>query len=301
MKELKLIYWHTDIDNYGDLLSPYIISKLSGAKIIHKNFFVGNLKSHIYHFIQSIKNKDWKFTDSYLLPLEKAIIGIGSVLNWGNKLTRIWGAGFMSNDEKCKGGKIYAIRGYLSLNKIKSQIKNGDKICIIDNVAIGDPALLLPIILKPSKIKKNKIGIIPHFSEVEDFKKKYEKRFHIIDLRSSDIEKITNDITSCEYILSTSLHGLIIAHAYAIPALWMEYTGLEIGTKGFKFNDYFSSVGIDSYQPIRDIEGLLESEEKIINTMEQYGDKVYAKNIENIQRQLIKKASFKVQKEYIKV
>ena len=50
-------------------------------------------------------------------------------------------------------------------------------------------------------------------------------------------------------IFSTSLHGLIISHAYGIPAIWIKAG--NIGTDGFKFKDYFSSVNIPYYSPIK--------------------------------------------------
>lgn len=45
--------------------------------------------------------------------------------------------------------------------------------------------------------------------------------------------------------MSTSLHGIIVAHAYGIPALWIKRG--YIFTDGLKFNDYFASVEIPLY------------------------------------------------------
>lgn len=263
MKSVKLVYWHTKIENYGDLLSPYIIQKLSGCKIVHKNYFVGNWRSHLYYFLKEILHFDFCLHCDYLFPFETNIVGIGSILMFGNRKSKIWGSGFMSVSEKCRFGKVYAVRGQYSLNKLRKQIKEGYPISISENVALGDPGLLLPMLIVPSE-KKHKIGIVPHFSEIEYFRYNFGDRYHIIDLRSSDIEAVTKDITSCERILSSSLHGIIVAHAYNIPALWMEYTGLESDTKGFKFRDYFSSVGISEYEPIRDLDQVLKNDNTVL-------------------------------------
>lgn len=295
MKVIKLVYWHNEISNYGDLLSPYLIGKLSDCKIVQKNYFVGNWKSHLYHTIYSLVHFDWGFRCRYHLPFEKTLIGIGSILYTGNTISDIWGAGFMSTDEKCNGGTIYALRGKNSLAMIKKQIADGDQIKLNEQVALGDPALLLPLVVSPSVEKKYKVGIIPHFSEVDFFIRNYSNRFHIIDLRSTDIEGVTNDITSCERIFSTSLHGIIVAHAYGIPALWMEYTGLENHTKGFKFRDYFSSVEIDEYIPVKDIARVLSDEATAIAEFENRSMSCLPiADLSTIRKSLLEVAPFKI-------
>lgn len=263
MRKIKLVYWHTNVDNYGDLLSPYIVQKLSGCHIVHKNYFVGNWKSHLYHWLREIVHFNLSLDCDYLFPLESNVVGIGSIIFSGNKKSLIWGSGFMSQKEQCEYGIIHAVRGYLSLEKIHEQIAKGSRVKLADKVAVGDPGLLLPLFIAPSD-KKYRVGIVPHFSEFAFFKEKYGDKYHIIDLRSTDIESVTNEITSCEYIFSTSLHGIIVAHAYGIPALWMEYTGLEEETNGFKFYDYFSSVGIEAYLAIREIDEVLKDEGTIV-------------------------------------
>lgn len=297
MRFIKLIYWHTTINNYGDLLSPYIIGKLSGKQIVHKNYFVGNWKSHLYHFVKSIIKGDWRLKCDYQFPFENTIIGIGSILFSGNKKSKIWGAGFMSDSERCKGGTIYALRGRLSLSKIRSQIELGDKISLVDNFAIGDPAMLIPLIISPNPIKKYTIGIIPHFSEMDYFRTHWGDKFRIIDLRDSNVEKITLEITSCQYVVSSSLHGIIVAHSYGIPALWIEHSGLEKNTQGFKFKDYLSSVNIPYYTPITDLSKLLDSEENVKDFFKVYEDVCLPKvNILEIQNNLIKVAPFNVKR-----
>ena len=82
--------------------------------------------------------------------------------------------------------------------------------------------MLLPFLVSPAKEKKYTIGIIPHWRETDRFIAKYSKTAHVIDIRTDDIKSFIEVLTSCEYILSSSLHGIIIAHAYGIPALLIE-------------------------------------------------------------------------------
>ena len=65
----------------------------------------------------------------------------------------------------------------------------------------------------------------------------------IIDIQSEGVEQFVIDILSCENILSSSLHGLILAEAYGIPTCRVVFSEKILGGD-FKFYDYYSGVGI---------------------------------------------------------
>lgn len=50
---------------------------------------------------------------------------------------------------------------------------------------------------------------------------------------------VIKQILSCEYVVSTSLHGLILADAYGVPNQWITLQNRS----DFKYKDYYSSVG----------------------------------------------------------
>ena len=62
--------------------------------------------------------------------------------------------------------------------------------------------------------------------------------------------RFVNEVNQCQIILSSSLHGIICGDSYGIPSYWIELSNKVIG-KGFKFNDYFASVGRPLNDPIR--------------------------------------------------
>ena len=98
-------------------------------------------------------------------------------------------------------------------------------------------------------VLKYKIGIVPHY---HDYKKavelfQNESDIKVIDLLTMDVEETTKEILSCENIISSSLHGLIVAHAYKIPALWVEFSDKIFGN-GIKYRDYFESLKIKYYK-----------------------------------------------------
>lgn len=276
MKKIKLLYYNGK--SFGDALSPFIVSQITHNKhIIYKSRKIIFKKYYIKHIIINILKGKFKLIKSILLPNEKKLIAIGSVLSFGNKYSNIWGTGFMNENEPFHGGTIYALRGKLSYNKIK---KLGAFYC----ETFGDPAMLLPRFIKPNSPKRHQLGIIPHFKETQTFQKEYFN-YKIIDLNTTKIKETIEEITQCNYILSTSLHGIIVAHSYGIPALWIKKG--EIVIDGFKFKDYFSSVNIDVYEGIEDFDFYLANNQWI-NLFEKYkAQSLPRKDISIIQEKLL--------------
>ena len=102
MNNIKLVYWNQV--NLGDLLSPFIVGKLSGLSIIHKDLYVLGIRGQINLFFNFLRGKisQSKFLET-LFFFEKNLLAVGSILAWGNKKSIIWGSGFMnlSEEDKC--------------------------------------------------------------------------------------------------------------------------------------------------------------------------------------------------------
>ncbi|MBO8476283.1 MAG: polysaccharide pyruvyl transferase family protein [Bacteroidetes bacterium] len=252
MEHINLVYWD-DVDNWGDFLSPYIIGKLSGLPVRHKKLYLLGRKGQLQLLGNFILGKVVK--EDLLKTLfffERNLLGIGSILSKGNKRSIVWGSGFINSNECFSGGKVYAVRGKLSNEKI---IEAGFDGCSV----FGDPAILLPMFVKPSPVRdKYPLGIVPHWKETDFFMQKYGNDFKVIDLRTKDIERVIDEITSCRAILSSSLHGIIASHAYGIPAIWIKHGYID--TDGFKFADYFSSVNINNYDGFENYDDIIRDE-----------------------------------------
>ena len=286
MKKINLIFYN--LENYGDALNPFLFRELSGLEIQNKDY-LPTLYKVFRRVLSYLFSFDKKWIKTSIMPWQHTILGVGSIIRMSNKRTSVWGAGFMNEGEKYKGGQLYAVRGRLTSEKLA---KEGYPICNV----YGDPALLLPLWIAPTE-KKIKIALIPHFKEVEFFKEKYGHKYHIIDLRSREVEAITKEISSCQYVLSTSLHGLIVAHSYGTPALWIKKGYID--TDGFKFHDYFSSVGIPFYDGFKQIDEILRSEDSWLSFFKDHSDK---SNINTsllaIQLELLKAAPFPLKEKY---
>lgn len=285
MKKINLVYWNSD--NYGDALSPLLIAEISGLQVSHKDTTLSG-KQKFKTLIKDLLKLSFNATRAVFT--KENLLAIGSIMVWSNTGSIVWGSGFMNRADRFKGGTVLAVRGRLTNNKLKND-------GFIGTTVYGDPALLLPLWIEPSGQKKYKLGIIPHWKEVEYFIEHYGDRYHIIDLRTRDIETVTREIASCEYVLSTSLHGIIVAHAYHIPALWIKRGFID--TDGFKFHDYFSSVDIPFYEGFSEIELILKSEENWKALFEGRPDISTIKtSLPAMQRELLKVFPYPLKKEY---
>lgn len=213
--------------NWGDDVNLYLIEELSGKKVIFRNM--------------SIIHRLFPFTN---------YICIGSILGWyENKCSTIWGAGFIDQHNllRCKPRKILSVRGKLSRDIVLSQ-------GIECPESYGDPVLLISQFYKPCIECKNKMGIIVHFAEADNSIIKDFMDFHpnciIIDLVNyTTWTDVIDKILSCNKIISSSLHGLIVSDSYGIPNKWVSFSDKVVGD-GFKFKDYFSSINRIDNTPI---------------------------------------------------
>jgi len=75
---------------------------------------------------------------------------------------------------------------------------------------------------------------------VQRFTARDPTEVRLIDAGGS-VDSVVREIAACAVIASISLHGLVIADSFGIPASWF---GLEPGLWGgsFKFQDYESVV-----------------------------------------------------------
>jgi len=203
------VYWQQE-NNVGDKLTPFILKR--------------------------VFNIDCEFSKG-----KGKLLAIGSILSHAEDGDYIWGSGLISPKHlpKSQNLNILALRGPLTRKHLENY-----GVEIENKIVYGDPALLLRLIYSPEKLEKTKEGIVPHYTDLKWAKKAFKKRVErgevkIIDPRLP-IEEFINELVSCEYIFSSSLHGLIIADAYNIPNERVIFGNKLIGGD-FKFNDYEAS------------------------------------------------------------
>ncbi|NLP58159.1 polysaccharide pyruvyl transferase family protein [Lutibacter sp. B1] len=212
---------HKKKENYGDVLGKYIVEKISQKKVVWvfpKHFSLLNYFQPIY-------------------------VTIGSVLMHITENCIIWGSGIISKEYPIKKATFLAVRGPKTRQYLIDQGYDVPEV-------YGDPALLLPEFYNPVLEKKFRFGIIPHYNDYKEVSKLYksQKDYVVIDLMTNNAEDVTDLLLQCERIVSSSLHGLIVSHAYRIPAVWVQFSNKLFGD-GIKFQDYFESVELVPYIP----------------------------------------------------
>lgn len=247
---IKLYWWCGGLnkENFGDYLSPLIVEMVSGKKVV------------------------------YAKPEKADMIAIGSILHRERKAKRffiprklhIWGAGTDSPDRIFPPRHYYhAVRGLETSSRILN--KKSEPVH-------GDPGLLADIWWagRPKPQKRFRFGLIPHFVDSTDRRVKMLANAlpnsQVIDV-FDPVEEVLKKIQSCEFILSSSMHGLIVADSFSIPNRRLILS--EGIISDFKFIDYYSIFGIKPQKPIRP-ENILSEENKIQILDEDYfRNKIY--------------------------
>lgn len=212
-------------ENFGDKLNPFLAARLSGRKVVHVEDVLPSRERPV-HFV------------------------IGSALEYAQAAAGVvWGMGFAAKDQglRARPRAVHAVRGRHSLERLRS-------LGIECPEVLGDPALLLPWMYTPRPTgTRHKLGVIPHCRE-RDLPAVQPQALPEGTLRidiTGDLFTVVDQICSCDFIASSSLHGLICAEAYGIPARWIKLSNRPFGD-GFKFHDYYSSVGksVDGPLPV---------------------------------------------------
>jgi hypothetical protein len=195
--------------NFGDLLSPWLVEKMTGREVV-----VADRKKPHY-------------------------VVIGSIINQATSKSIVWGSGTYGTegkDEVSPRAHYTAVRGPLTRAKLGAHRGFGIRVPEV----YGDPALLLPLYYMPEVPVTHEYGVVVRWSERRWAQATFGPGVKMIDFARSDVEAVVRELLSCKRIVTSSLHGLIVADAYGIPNAWLASDSPRGGV--YKFYDYFASV-----------------------------------------------------------
>ena len=178
------------------------------------------------------------------------VMCVGSIIQWQtNENSIIWGSGAVSDEIPLlqKPKMVLAVRGPLTRLYLLKQGVDCPEI-------YGDPALLFPKYYHAYVSKKYKVGIIAHkIDQKNEVVIKLIKQLDAIVIDISHYHKdwkfFIDSINECEFVLSSSLHGLIVSEAYGVPNKWVKFSENIIGGN-FKYNDFYQSIGKFDEHPL---------------------------------------------------
>lgn len=211
-QNISTFYW-TGKKNFGDLLAPLLINKFC-------------------HF-------NTKLTD----PANAQIFMVGSIAefipkDWIGVVAGIGKLHENTNIEYLKNSKILSLRGPLSAKGLS-----------VKNIVFGDPGLLCNELVEVRE-KKYDLGLVPHWTDTALEQNPIFKKYNPKIIRVSDDPlKVIKEIGECKKIVSSSLHGIIIADAFGIPRRIeisprvLSHAHQEGGL--FKWRDYSASLGVE--------------------------------------------------------
>ena len=167
---------------------------------------------------------------------------IGSIIDGGYQDAVVWGSGLL------RGDKRYWWR---CLRKLDVRCVRGPQTrkTLLDNgyacpEVYGDPAILMPLIYPAKKSEKTyPCLVIPHYSFTTE-------AVYILSPMTADWRMFVDQILKAELVVSSSLHGIILAEAYGIPAILLNDHDMNL----FKYKDYYYSTGRYEFPVARTVE-----------------------------------------------
>lgn len=217
--ETQHLYWSVYHPfNFGDWVGPFLYHRITGREAWY--------------------GRPSPFSGSTFY------MAAGSILSAADANAIVWGSGILwKTDVFARPLRTLAVRGPLSRAAFLRQGYPCPEV-------FGDPAILLPMFHQPPQpAERFELGVVPHFREFERIRSLYAgmDNVRVIDVRHP-VDQVIDAIASCRRIASSSLHGIIVSHAYGIPAGW--FTWGYVSGDGVKYDDYFHSAGIVPYAPL---------------------------------------------------
>ncbi|HTL41899.1 MAG TPA: polysaccharide pyruvyl transferase family protein [Pseudolysinimonas sp.] len=191
------------LGNFGDLLGPLIVRRMV------KHLRLGRARS----------SKD-------------RLLAVGSIMRLAQPGDTIWGAGI---NGKSLGDGIYpqldirAVRGPVSAEVLRATNPTVPGV-------YGDPALLIPHLWSDAElgIERGSGGVVvmPNYNDLSTFPP------DAVSPLGNPRERIRM-LGSATRVVASSLHALVIAEAYGVPAVLVT-SGAE---HDFKYRDYYEGTG----------------------------------------------------------
>ncbi|WP_372449663.1 polysaccharide pyruvyl transferase family protein [Nocardioides daeguensis] len=213
--------------NFGDELSPMVVELVTGRRV------------------------------TWAPPQRAALAAVGSIVELliaGGFQGVVWGSGCRRSSQQDRDGISFAaVRGQLSATALG-----------LSGTPVGDPGVLASEFATTSGTHvRGRRSAIPHFRTWNSV----AGREAVRALRASGFRiipptlpprDVIREVAASELVLSSSLHGLIVAHSLGRPAIRFNIDGH--GEPDFKYQDFYSALDepAPAASSVRDLVGGLD-------------------------------------------
>lgn len=225
---LPLFWWKEgDFVNFGDYISYKLVERIVGQPLDDYNK----------------KNANQK----------QKLLASGSIYYFANEGDVVWGSGI--NGKRMRKEEyvfqhldVRSVRGPLTRNFLQKNFG-------IDVPEVyGDPALLFPFLFPEFKRKENPehdYVVIVHYLDIPHFI--HDDSSYIVHT-TEPWDKVVRAILNSKFVITSALHGIILAEAYGIPARLLRLGESE---PLFKYVDYYEGTGRDDFDFATSVEEAL--------------------------------------------
>jgi len=206
--------------NFGDDLSRVIVEKILGNSVKYK----------------------------HLESKGRTLFAAGSILHFARDGDVIWGSGFRENplsENRFSRLDVRAVRGPRTREFL---LKMG-----IDCPEVyGDPAVLMSHLFPEFKKEEPVYDyiVIPNIAEIKCF-----ANYKNIVLPTLPWEEIVEKMLQSRLVISSSLHGIIVAESFGVPARLLKMTWIE---PLLKYQDYYESTGRPDFKYATSVQEALQ-------------------------------------------
>jgi pyruvyltransferase len=242
-------------NNFGDELGPVV-----ARRILQEYFDCKSVNVHVHNLAQGGRKK-----------VQHCLLTVGSILHMSSPGDHVWGTGvnpYWSTRKKFNGLTFYALRGPHSTDLIRRKLGS-----LPSSIGHGDPGFLVPYFFPEyyhqyTANQSSGVCLIPHYHDLGSPAVKAVERLYDARMISphSSWKDVFDQIQTCGSVVSSSLHGLVVADSLGIPSVWVQFNGTttSVSEGMFKYMDYF-----ESYQKERNVTGPVRDPREIRSILQQ--------------------------------
>jgi pyruvyltransferase len=206
------------VNNFGDLLGPYIVREILRRREL----------------------------DARSASIDARLLSIGSIMHHSRNGDTVWGTGVngktLDVPFTVRELDVRAVRGPLTQKYLAGHGIQAPSI-------FGDPGLLLGALFGRERFARNATArdvlVIPNLN---DYEKSDDHDGSTISPQS-ELSRCLEAIASSTFVTGSSLHAIIVAEAFGIPARLIQ----SESEPDFKYRDYYLGSGRGGYEPARNV------------------------------------------------